>query len=896
MKSSWTKPLLAVLVVIALLTAFDSLYATLGTLASRPGALFPKLLEACNTDNPYLVSPCYRGILRAASDSKFSPSAPSVILFNDTPNDIPEYPLATYRQIGTVWGLGFRRQEPALYAAAFMKRQLPFGPGGPGAIYRIDMKDASIKAFATVPNAGSDPHAADMGEPDKLARQFVGKSSLGDLDVSEDGKLLFVMNLTDKKIYRYAMPDGQLVGSIDFGAAQETWAADGRPFALAVHDGKLYHGVVHSAELSRDRNDLAAYVYESDLDGGHMRQVARVPLTYSRGSVRLGADSRKMPVSWQIWKEDLSQPRPYFYYALYPQPMLTDIEFDNEKNMVLGLRDRTSDTTAGYLEYRYADKFQEQLAIGIGDTLQGTYNGSTWDFAPSPEHYRDDVPFMGDESTTGGLSSIWWTDSVVSSAIGLQEPGIDSAPAEGFLWFDNKTGGKQRLEQACAELYLKPLGTGQANRARVRQAFAGNGEIPPPRRSPTPVPTHTTAPTRTTAPSPTPRPTEPPPTEVPTPGGPTPPGGIPPAPTRGVPGGPPTIVGPPDRPTRGAPPTAQEPPGPPESPVPPPPEPEHGPGTTGDVELICPLQEEAPSPTPPGGVTDVPPTPVPGAPSATPVPPTEVPGAPSATPVPPVDTPVAPPTAPPQPPASTPVPPTDAPTPTPKPRPIYLPILLKDKQCRDDFKYTEVALVVDASESMQDVDESGHMKLTSAKAAAHAFVKLLQLPNDQVAVVEFNADARLLQPLTGDRALADAAIEGLTVHQYTRIDLGIQAGQAELTGVRHSPDRNRTLVLMTDGIPDGTTREGVLAAAAAAKALGIRLFAIGLGKDGDLDLPLLRDSASSASDFYRAPTADNLSEIYRQIAYAISSCRPEMYWPYLPGGGAGAKVVAKRRQ
>ena len=808
----WTRPFLAIVAVILLLTVIDGLFTTAGTLASRPGAAFPKLDEACSTENPYLVSPCYRGILKAARDTQFSPSAPSLILFNDTPNDIPEYPLATYKDIGTVWGLGYRRQDRALYAAAYMKRQLPFGPNGPGAIYRIDMTNGSLKYFLTVPNAGPDPHARNLGQPDKKSEDYVSKSSLGDLDFSEDGAIMFVTNLVDGKIYRYAMPDGKFLDAIDNGAAKESWSNQARPFALAVHKGLLYHGVVNSGEKTRNRNDLAAYVYESDLDGGNMRQVANVPLLYSRGSVRLGADSRKMSVAWQVWKDEVPQPRPNFSYGLYPQPLLTDIEFDNDGAMVLGLRDRTTDITAQFLIYDPKTPTQEHLGIGVGDTLYGTYNGNTWDFAPSPEHYKDDVPYMGDESTTGGLANIWWTNVVVSSAIGLQEPGIESAPAEGFLWFGNTSGDKMRLEQACAELYLRPLGGAQAGLQLVKSALAGNGEIPPP---------------------PPPFVTPPPP--------PTPPGG-------------------------GPMPTPETPPAP---------EPQHGPGSTGDVELICPLKDVPPTEPAAPVVTD------------TPVPPTD-------TPLPPTNTPVPPPTDTAVPPTDTPVPPTPTPTPTPKPRPIYLPILIKDKLCQDGFKYTDVVLVIDTSLTMLDVDDSGHMKITSAKTASHSFVKLLQLPNDQVGVVQFNRDAKLVQPLTGNRALADAAIDALQSHQYTRIDLGIELAQQELTSVRHNADHNQTMVLLTDGIPDGTTHDVVVATAAAAKAAGIRIFTIGLGKDGELDLPLLQDSASSLSDFYRAPTGDELDGIYRQLAYIISFCRPEMYWPFLPNPGTGAYSGAAR--
>jgi len=64
----------------------------------------------------------------------------------------------------------------------------------------------------------------------------------------------------------------------------------------------------------------------------------------------------------------------------------------------------------------------------------------------------------------------------------------------------------------------------------------------------------------------------------------------------------------------------------------------------------------------------------------------------------------------------------------------------------------------------------------------------------------------------------------------------------------------------------------VLAAAAALKATGVRVFTIGLGEEDDVFKQLLRDAASAPEDFFFAPDGEDLEAIYGQIAGRIRPC------------------------
>ena len=52
---------------------------------------------------------------------------------------------------------------------------------------------------------------------------------------------------------------------------------------------------------------------------------------------------------------------------------------------------------------------------------------------------------------------------------------------------------------------------------------------------------------------------------------------------------------------------------------------------------------------------------------------------------------------------------------------------------------------------------TGRTKLSAAVEAAAAFVATMALPQDQAAVVAFNDDAQVVQPLTGERSDIEAA-------------------------------------------------------------------------------------------------------------------------------------------
>jgi hypothetical protein len=205
--------------------------------------------------------------------------------------------------------------------------------------------------------------------------------------------------------------------------------------------------------------------------------------------------------------------------------------------------------------------------------------------------------------------------------------------------------------------------------------------------------------------------------------------------------------------------------------------------------------------------------------------------------------------------------PTVTPTPTPVPLPMYLPFLVRE-HCLPGVAHADVVLLLDVSSSMEGA------KLVEAKRAARTFVGLLDLPEDQAALIAFSETARLEQGLTGDRGRLERVIDGLALRLGTRIDRALEAAERELAGGRRRLANRPVVVLLSDGDQVGPL-EPVHLAAGRLKGRGVRLFTVGLGAGANEGL--LRAVASPGG--YRfAAQASELEAVYRTVARVLP-CR-----------------------
>lgn len=195
---------------------------------------------------------------------------------------------------------------------------------------------------------------------------------------------------------------------------------------------------------------------------------------------------------------------------------------------------------------------------------------------------------------------------------------------------------------------------------------------------------------------------------------------------------------------------------------------------------------------------------------------------------------------------------------------VYLPRVVADA-CQPQLRPVDVALLIDTSSSMNGD------KIAAARSAARTFLGLLDLPRDQATIVRFDRTSVVVEPLTGERARLEGALDRLDTAVGTRLDLGLWTAMGavrERGRLRGAADP--VIVLLTDGRTEGGSEGATLQAAGLARDVGIAIYAIGLGADAAPDF--LAAVAGNRNRVHLAPAAADLAKVYAEVARAIP-CR-----------------------
>ena len=289
--------------------------------------------------------------------------------------------------LGAVWGLAYRRASSTLFVSALARRHSGFGSLGTGGLYRVQIDPVTGARVSVAPfvdlnsigvNTGADPHvglpaAADQPSNDAAMFDAVAKISVGDIELSEDERTLYVTNLNDRRVYALQVADANgaivtptaaNVTGYDIlplpAGSQACAAADVRPWALKAHAGGLLIGVVCSGQSTQSTASLYGYILRLDPTSGARTLVSQFPLNYPRGCAsRVGGSC--YDAEWRPWTADLRSlcvdqnadgvcELAYNKHIIYPQPIISSIDLDADGAMVLSLLDRNGMQT-GYQNY-----------------------------------------------------------------------------------------------------------------------------------------------------------------------------------------------------------------------------------------------------------------------------------------------------------------------------------------------------------------------------------------------------------------------------------------------------------------------------------------------------------------------------------------------------------------
>jgi len=228
----------------------------------------------------------------------------------------------------------------------------------------------------------------------------------------------------------------------------------------------------------------------------------------------------------------------------------------------------------------------------------------------------------------------------------------------------------------------------------------------------------------------------------------------------------------------------------------------------------------------------------------------------------------------------------------------------------------DIVLALDISGSMQaldfKVDNTRVNRIAVVKSVVSKFID--ERPNDRIGLIAFAAAPYIVSPLTLDHDWLQQNLDRINVGLG---DDGTAIGSAIAAAVNHlrtTNTKSKVVILLTDGV-NNTGKIPPLAAAEAARALGVKIYTIGVGVRGkapisvrdeagkthvimayvDVDETTLQSVANdTGGQFYRATDTDSLQKIYEQINRYETSAQTiekferveELYsWTLLPSLG-----------
>ncbi|MBK8845695.1 MAG: T9SS type A sorting domain-containing protein [Bacteroidetes bacterium] len=405
--------------------------------------------------------------------------------------------IARADSIGSVWGAAYSRQSRKIFASAFVKRHAGLGPLGSGGVYLIDpsaVYPATTTRFFNLDGLGFPTHAAsgslqvrtnaqrglsaDANDPshDSLAYFQVGKTGIGGMDVSADGQFLFMVNLYDNNLYKIDLrnPSSPLIPT----AAQVSAVAVpdpgcnlgvARAFAVKYFRNKVYVGVICTGENGGSNNtsgaptDLYAYVYSFDVAADAFDAtpaVDGIALNFHKG--RTNDEINPNDTLWNPWSDDWHPDGGG--EITYPQPIVSDIEFDNDGSIILAFMDRMGHQGGSGQYNLNTASFDFYSTSAGGDLIRVYKNGCSYEVENNGtagpittsgsnnyqgigggefyhgEFFQDPIfpinPLWFDETSLGSVSMLPGDSSVTLGAFSVAQ----SFNAGGLLRLSNTTG------------------------------------------------------------------------------------------------------------------------------------------------------------------------------------------------------------------------------------------------------------------------------------------------------------------------------------------------------------------------------------------------------------------------------------------------------------------------
>jgi uncharacterized repeat protein (TIGR01451 family) len=474
--------------------------------------------EFCNSgEGPKVTTACY--VMGDPLAGGSAADDPALVLFDYNASglagvdDFSMVKLALAKDIGPTWIASYQRDSQRMLVGAIVRRHVGMGPLGTGGMYYVDLGNGnSVHEFIDVKtlgiDTGPDPHidpitnlnilpASKTGRSrDSLAFHMAGKAGMGGVQLSRFQDTLFLINLYDKKLYSFcvgkplAAPANMAAANVKSYTIPHPNCSNGEfvPWALKYYRNKLYIGVVCTAETSQKKEDVKAAIYELSFKDYQFKESIEFPLDYIRDPLdnTQGCDTIN---TWKPWGKTfpkqcnypLGAPDPVSAFLVNPQPILSDIEFDDDGSMFIGMMDRGGlqtgqnqpgiaiDDTLNYYGFMSGDLLRAQRNSDGSFTMESNGKSGiyTADGPSGPTSGSDNVKNAHDKNAGPGGGEFFFEDYWINAqdSVGhseLTNGGIFKQPgvpeifssafdplhkiylATGFIVFDTQTGKRKR--------------------------------------------------------------------------------------------------------------------------------------------------------------------------------------------------------------------------------------------------------------------------------------------------------------------------------------------------------------------------------------------------------------------------------------------------------------------
>ncbi|HPI70595.1 MAG TPA: SdrD B-like domain-containing protein, partial [Tenuifilaceae bacterium] len=324
--------------------------------------------------------------------------------------------VAPTNEVGTTWGNAFQKSKNRFFFSAFLKRQAGFGPRGPGGVYIAELNGAvydivagfSLEgvtpsnsgtpiAFGSVTRSttvGNDNYLANASgtEPsiDLDAFAKVGTISYGDIDIDEANQALFMTNLNQRSIIKVNISGTSAslnnATAATLGPLTSVYPIASLPgvptctsgtlriWGLKIYKGRGYLGAICDASTSQSQANLTGYILSFDPNNvaAGFTTVLTLDMSY------------RNPSGWQNWHAWAStwaqtSSGGGFNYYYYQQPIISDIEFNENGDMSIAITDRWGHQMGANNYQPLSGSTTLIRGVAFGDILQARKNATgTW--------------------------------------------------------------------------------------------------------------------------------------------------------------------------------------------------------------------------------------------------------------------------------------------------------------------------------------------------------------------------------------------------------------------------------------------------------------------------------------------------------------------------------------